>query len=461
MKLQSMTVIFSIIVIPITLILSAYIGMQIDTAALQQRYDTYLLDATHDAVVAFQINTLENEYSTVIDSLRRDLEASINTFFTALANNFGMPAANSTELKQYVPAMVITLYDGYYIYSPIETEYTDADGNIKTKYEHALKPYIHYAVRYKDTIGNDIVVNYSLDNYITVYGYMNEQYISRSGYLIADYNQVADDGTSYRGIQITDSVASQYYEAAKNFTHWINTETFNGGKTIAQLVTPNNAIDEDGNAYEQFSGDTTKILNVTSDNDPEIKTSDFNTHKREAMVQSIRSNLNNAIYVYDLHTTASHNFKMPVLTEEDWDKILTNVNMVSFMQGIPVGTKIYNNYAIVTSTKNKQFVDKELLYYIGDGYYHKIDCPKLLEEKDSGITGYRSIAYEKTKNEDGQYIYEHSELACYTCIVDSTNTEKNVEEAAEGKNNLTQAYYNTLARERWKLNKPLVTTQDM
>ena len=57
MKLQSLSVIFVIIIIPVTLILSAYIGSQIDTASLQQSYDTKLMDATHDAVVAFEINT--------------------------------------------------------------------------------------------------------------------------------------------------------------------------------------------------------------------------------------------------------------------------------------------------------------------------------------------------------------------------------------------------------------------
>lgn len=91
MKLQSMAVIFAIIVIPITLILSAYIGTQIDTAALQQRYDTILLDATHDAVVAFQLNSIDNQYSTNADSLRRDVKASTNAFFTSLATNMQLP----------------------------------------------------------------------------------------------------------------------------------------------------------------------------------------------------------------------------------------------------------------------------------------------------------------------------------------------------------------------------------
>ena len=68
MKLQNMTVIFSIIVIPVTLILSAYIGVQIDTAQLQQMYDTKLMDATHDALAAFELNTINNKYSNNADS---------------------------------------------------------------------------------------------------------------------------------------------------------------------------------------------------------------------------------------------------------------------------------------------------------------------------------------------------------------------------------------------------------
>ena len=63
MKLQNLTVIFCIIVIPVMLILSGYITTQIDTANLQRMYDTKLLDATHDAVVAFQTNTQNNVYS--------------------------------------------------------------------------------------------------------------------------------------------------------------------------------------------------------------------------------------------------------------------------------------------------------------------------------------------------------------------------------------------------------------
>ena len=56
MKLQSWIVIFSIIVIPIVLVMSLYIQMQISYINLQGNYDTVLNNATYDAIKAFQIN---------------------------------------------------------------------------------------------------------------------------------------------------------------------------------------------------------------------------------------------------------------------------------------------------------------------------------------------------------------------------------------------------------------------
>ena len=70
----------------------------------------------------------------------------------------------------------------------------------------------------------------------------------------------------------------------------------------------------------------------------------------------------------------------------DWDKILHNVCLISFLQGLPLGTSVYNNYVIVPSTENKQFVDETNIYYIGyggtgtnaaDGCYHRLGCEHL------------------------------------------------------------------------------------
>ena len=63
-------------------------------------------------------------------------------------------------------------------------------------------------------------------------------------------------------------------------------------------------------------------------------------------------------------TGVNATFAMPKLSETDWEKILTNVNFVTFMQGLPVGTKKFNDYTIVTSTNNKQYVNPDTLYFI-------------------------------------------------------------------------------------------------
>ena len=62
--------------------------------------------------------------------------------------------------------------------------------------------------------------------------------------------------------------------------------------------------------------------------------------------------------------------------------------MVSFMQGIPCGTKRFNSYSVVKSNNNNTAVNIESMYFVDDsnnGYYrndsntdyHMYDCPKL------------------------------------------------------------------------------------
>ena len=56
MKIQYIAVVFVIIILPIAMVMSSYIGTQIDTITLQTKYDTKLTEATYDAIKSFQIN---------------------------------------------------------------------------------------------------------------------------------------------------------------------------------------------------------------------------------------------------------------------------------------------------------------------------------------------------------------------------------------------------------------------
>ena len=110
MKLQNLLIIFVIIALPVIIVLSVYVEYQVDTARLKTKYTDKLLGATHDTVVTFQLNTTNNKYSSVSDSLIRDIEASINTFTTSLSSNLGLTGATNSYAMSYVPALVFTLF---------------------------------------------------------------------------------------------------------------------------------------------------------------------------------------------------------------------------------------------------------------------------------------------------------------------------------------------------------------
>lgn len=216
MKIQYLAIIFLIIIIPMTLLLTMYNQAQINNLSLQLTYKSYLSDATHNAIKAFELNTVNNSYSEVADSLKRDVEAAANVFLSSMAKSLGTSGATNESVAEYVPAILFTLYDGYYIYAPSYNEILgektiqkeSIDGTMKDvivavskdqldppekkeeDFSHIVKPYVYYTMRYVKGSTIDITVNYTLDNYISVYGKVgkdengNDNYVTKSGYLV-------------------------------------------------------------------------------------------------------------------------------------------------------------------------------------------------------------------------------------------------------------------------------------
>lgn len=612
MKLQNMTVIFIIIMIPIILVVSYYIGLQINTITMQKNYTVKLQTAAKDSIQALEINTVEwnSASSNLADSKRRDVLAAINTFTTSLANGMGIGGAGKGRIQTYIPAIVYTMYDGYYIYSAslMKDQDTDkdgltqfnADGTIKSNgksYQYILKPYSPYSARYASANGSiDVTVNYTLDNYIRVYGTVNGEYQAKEGYLVVcdddagvrvNKNGGSISGITYRGATIkpealteqvyTDEGVKEYqyiYDQYDNKLYWDNKDGTNEGnyfsvdknnnKVYLQTALPegdagfsitnrfrkisipmyDNRKDEwtvqkvfqilnpggdskfyyenESGAFVEFTNpgktlgtvkqeedysainycvesyvftkwvtknlgsitvgdmksptvgqynnvDNAKnifAINPSNNPDPEndvaYATSVLAQHKKDIIINTIEKNLSQATAQAQAQAmNLNYEYRLPQLSYDEWEQALSNISIIAFMQGMPIGLKYYNNYAIATSTLNKEFVDPDELYFAGkdDQYYHQRQCE---QATGSDYVGYRSIdyvakSYEKSDNgtTSTTYYYPHanntnSELECYYCLVNRSTYKNN----GRWKGNLlyknwSDSYYNALARERY------------
>ncbi len=549
------------------------LGNQIKTLNLQISYDTKLNNATYDALKAFQLNTINSDTSDLANSKLRDIEASANTFFNSVASNFNMAGYNQDILKEYVPALVYTMYDGYYIYSPYTNTLDDTnsneviinettgetdqqsdaeilnEGNTDATYKEGdkisgLKPYIYYSCRYQRGT-DDFVITYSLDNYITIQGTINGQWVYDYGYLLDNIN-ITTSGSSvsyrYRGIPIlneetseyvydpdrdeivnyqyikingvkyykyenendatnngkwfsilngtkywqgqfddTNSAAIKYYQEAYDFTQKIKNKTYIDSNGVTQNdgygltdLTGANAVDEDGNRLEELdeNGNRTGIPKLgnypifdfgdtnSPDGSIEDQDSNFNQQRLAVIRYSIEKNLSIAIANYNNYSGVTANFQMPELKEDEWEKILNNVSIISFLQGLNIGGKVYNGYSIITNNKNEEVVSEDSIYIVtNDNQYHKANDNDLVGNTNIN-KGILNIDFERKSNTNSngitRYFYPQENLGCYTSIVSQTNvnsTDNMYEYIASNGGTLAQVYFTALGRERYSMYK--------
>ncbi len=525
MKIQHLAIIFIIIVLPMTLILSSYISSRVNTLDLQISYDTKLYNATYDAIKAFQLNTINSSTSDLSDSKIRDIQASVNSFYNSLQTNFGMNGYDQQDLQNHVPALVYGMYDGYYIYSPYHNT-EDNEKNDENGLIFDLKPYVYYSCRYVSGT-TDVVITYSLDSYVTIRGQVGSNTVDLKGYLLSSADATSD--VKYRNIKIdgeNDVIKEQiiiggssgaeskivpcrkitgvkYYKVGDDYYRISNGKLqkrspsslpVKVGEGVNEIVNNTNAqeyykqsyqlkqyilgsalrdlrttdaVDENGNhiswdnaGYKIFE-ELDNGLNSTQieDND-----SNFNSHRIDVIKYCIEKNLSVAISNFNNVSGSTTVFEMPKLRGTDWDKITKNVSMISFLQGLGIGGKIYNGYAIITNNKNEEFVADESIYIeTADGYYHNIKDKDLAIVSLAGARGYFNTDYEKksidyeigegdeTVVKSGNY-YPREALGCYHSIVSQDGMQdRDVQDILAENADLAKIYYTALARERYGL----------
>ena len=215
MKIQGLAIIFILIILPITLVIGEYANTQKDVIELELLYDSRLITATHDALKAFQINTFNDAASDIADSKISSIEASVNAFYNSMVSSFGMQGYSQETLQSHVPALVYTMYDGYYIYSPYTNVADLSSGtglNIKldsNDIQYGFKPYVYYSCRYV-TGSSDFIINYSLDNYITVQGVIDREPVNETG-LYSGYLLTVSDTKDGKGVYYNEQTKGCYY----------------------------------------------------------------------------------------------------------------------------------------------------------------------------------------------------------------------------------------------------------
>lgn len=248
-----------------------------------------------------------------------------------------------------------------------------------------------------------------------------------------DYNTIS---VKYNEIEITDPDAMEYYIKAYFFTKWVqnNLGDIQAKDCVQDYLKFNDMSDNTKRSYTDFTDDNTEIFNFTGENqDPEREESLYQQHKRAAIKNSIQYNLNSAISTFnDTFYNLSASYRLPVMSETDWNNILNNVCMVAFMQGLPTGTETFNSYAVVKSTNNNIAVSLDNMYFVdgtkfndGKTSYHTYDCPELKSSGAYYADQSAEFKYDarriltKVDGEDTKFVY---------CLYeDSTNTYYEIE----------------------------------
>ena len=138
------------------------------------------------------------------------------------------------------------------------------------------------------------------------------------------------------------------------------------------------------------------------------------------------------------------------MSDYEWDKIMSRVSMVSYFEGMPCGSKIYSNYAVVSSTNNEITVIPDELYYVPTQFFsdsiteaHRIDCDKLpqleFESGETASTDYdksksyliafrsKELKYDRVFNKTTERAeYDYLNLMCYDCIVNNNTRFDNL-----------------------------------
>ncbi|MEK3823828.1 hypothetical protein [Paenibacillus sp. FSL K6-1558] len=173
MKITELSIVFILIFFPLFYILSFHTQDAQEANELAYRYKTALQTAVMDAGAVMHQNEKQHAEAGYDSAkfVKADKELALTTFTQTMALNMGIQDDKEAiqHMFNYIPAIVVLDYDGYYIFAK-ETEMT---GELENSYRHVWSPKKPYT--YSDSDGNSI--NFTLEGYVYAYDAGAEKWI--------------------------------------------------------------------------------------------------------------------------------------------------------------------------------------------------------------------------------------------------------------------------------------------
>ncbi len=319
MKTTDLAMIFIAIIIPIAVVVYVDVSFLLKKEEATLYYKNIIDSAIDDATYAMKNvenigQDIDYGYSGVSENkVAVNANVAVDTFFESLFDNFEIKGDKTAEeyIKSHIPVIAIVDYNGVYIYS-MDT-YSEGK-NI----DYILKPKRYFTYTYA----------------VTTTG-------------IKAIEQFSDD--------LDDSV-----------------------KPITVIFTMDDYIGVigDNSAITWFYLEDSKNNSILCPSNPELipEVVEHLKYSRSQVISSIVSDeMSFAVSNHNLYSDTDYEFVFPSISVSDWDDMVSNIGIISFIQGINIGNEKLNYVGHGISglkTSEKYYVSKARSGIANLDYYH-------------------------------------------------------------------------------------------
>ncbi len=389
MKISHLAIIFVIIMLPFSIICRNTIRERIYVLEDRVRINNVLDIATQDALST--LIDLNDEFQMLYLNERFDVtpilaQEAVDSFFRTMSVNFNLPYIKENiegYFGQYIPAIVVIAYDGFYIYS-----IDDSDSGKM----YQMSPKIPYTYYDEDS---DSIVSFTLGNYIRLLtnakGTSDRDTRYYEGELSKDYFE--DSSGEYQmyfdayndGVMGVADIEKMVYENITDLTSDLSLILYADAKVNDSSGIPSFLIVNSGEVP----------LKQDYSNTEQRDASAFHTKRREVVLSIIKDTLRQEINEHNgyAHLMGSvYNFTLPEVADDEWANSINDISVMAFIQGMKAGiNSYYDDYALGGS----RIVETSYLYgtgtppadgaavTAGDAVYHKSWCSEIAADQSN------------------------------------------------------------------------------